>query len=91
MKSNAIVGATSRTKSGARKEQAASAMPGARKGNRSSAEEQPRDMDVRRMIETEAYFCAERRGFAAGAELDDWLHAEAEVGRMLAAGGQSAA
>lgn len=30
-----------------------------------------------------AYFIAERRGFAAGCELDDWLQAEAEVERRL--------
>lgn len=30
-------------------------------------------------IEREAYYRAERRGFAPGHELDDWLAAEAEV------------
>lgn len=31
------------------------------------------------LIAAEAYFCAERRGFAPGCELDDWLAAEAIV------------
>lgn len=31
------------------------------------------------LIERVAYFLAERRGFAPGYELDDWLAAEAEV------------
>lgn len=89
MKNNAIAGAASRTKISARMDQAASAKPSAGKGN-GAAEAQACDMDVRRMIETDAYFRAERRGFAAGAELADWLDAETEVGRVLAAGGWSA-
>jgi hypothetical protein len=32
-----------------------------------------------RLIEEAAYFRAERRGFAAGHELDDWLEAEREI------------
>lgn len=32
-----------------------------------------------RMIAEAAYFRAERRGFEAGHELDDWLAAEAEI------------
>jgi len=38
----------------------------------------------RRMIETEAYFRSERRGFAPGHEVEDWLAAEAEVDARLA-------
>lgn len=34
-----------------------------------------------------AYFIAEHRGFAPGAELDDWLQAEAEIERRLVAAG----
>lgn len=34
-----------------------------------------------RMIATAAYYRAERRGFAPGAELEDWLAAEAEIDR----------
>lgn len=33
----------------------------------------------RTMIAEAAYFRAERRGFAPGHELDDWLQAEAEL------------
>lgn len=40
--------------------------------------------DLRRqMIAVVAYYRAERRGFCEGGELDDWLAAEAEVGRQL--------
>jgi hypothetical protein len=31
------------------------------------------------VIETAAYYLAERRGFAPGSELDDWLTAEASI------------
>jgi hypothetical protein len=34
-----------------------------------------------------AYYRAERRGFAPGGELQDWLEAEAEVLARLRAGG----
>jgi len=37
-----------------------------------------------RMIAQAAYFRAERRGFAPGAELDDWFGAETEIERLLA-------
>ncbi|MHB8477703.1 MAG: DUF2934 domain-containing protein [Steroidobacteraceae bacterium] len=37
----------------------------------------------RRMVAAEAYFIAERRGFAAGNELDDWVTAEAVVDSRL--------
>lgn len=33
------------------------------------------------MIAEAAYYCAERRGFAPGHELEDWLRAEAEITR----------
>jgi hypothetical protein len=38
------------------------------------------------IIAQAAYFCAQRRGFEPGRELDDWLAAEAEVDAMLAVG-----
>jgi hypothetical protein len=42
------------------------------------------DPDVRRqLVAAEAYFRAERRGFAAGNELEDWVAAEAAVDRRL--------
>lgn len=37
-----------------------------------------------RMIAMEAYYRAERRGFAPGHELEDWCEAEAEIERRLA-------
>jgi hypothetical protein len=43
--------------------------------------------DVRRaMIAQAAYLRAERRGFAQGGEVEDWLAAEAEVDALLRAG-----
>ena len=43
--------------------------------------------DARRaMIEQAAYLRAERRGFTAGGEVEDWLAAEAEVDALLKAG-----
>jgi hypothetical protein len=42
------------------------------------------DPDVRReLIAAEAYFRAERRGFAAGNELEDWVAAEMAVDSRL--------
>jgi hypothetical protein len=40
----------------------------------------------RNYIEVAAYHIAERRGFAAGDPLDDWVQAEAEIDRLLAQG-----
>jgi hypothetical protein len=40
----------------------------------------------RAMIEEAAYLRAERRGFAPGGEVEDWLAAEAEVEALLRAG-----
>ncbi|MDP2132948.1 MAG: DUF2934 domain-containing protein [Sulfuritalea sp.] len=37
-------------------------------------------------VEVAAYHIAERRGFAPGNPLDDWVQAEAEIERLLAAG-----
>jgi hypothetical protein len=36
-----------------------------------------------RMIEEAAYYRAERRGFAPGDELHDWLEAENEINEMI--------
>jgi hypothetical protein len=42
------------------------------------------DAELRRqLIAAEAYFLAERRGFAAGHEFDDWIAAEAAVDARL--------
>lgn len=35
------------------------------------------------MVAEAAYYHAERRHFAPGRELDDWLQAEAEISRLL--------
>lgn len=40
-------------------------------------------LNARRMIEEAAFYLAERRGFAPGEELSDWLRAEAEVENTL--------
>ena len=37
----------------------------------------------RRLVERAAYFRAEKRGFAPGCELADWVEAEAEVLRLI--------
>jgi len=37
----------------------------------------------RLMIAEAAYYCAERRGFAPGHELEDWLEGEATIGAVL--------
>lgn len=52
-----------------------------------TGEAKPIDAEQRRaMIAQAAYFRAEKRGFAPGAELQDWLAAEAEIDRQF--GGQ---
>ncbi|MEN6585298.1 MAG: DUF2934 domain-containing protein [Sulfuricella sp.] len=38
--------------------------------------------DRQRMIAEAAYYQAQQRGFAAGYDLDDWLHAEREVSQL---------
>ena len=35
------------------------------------------------MIAEAAYYCAEKRGFASGHDLEDWLEAESQIDRML--------
>ena len=37
------------------------------------------DPDLHQTISREAYFRSERRGFAAGSELQDWVEAEKDV------------
>jgi hypothetical protein len=39
--------------------------------------------DRRRLVAAEAYLLAERRGFAAGNEVEDWVAAEAAVDSRL--------
>ena len=61
---------------------AASAKPGIIAEMASSvAPDRPIDSGARwSMIAEAAYYCAERRGFAPGHDLDDWLAAEVQVG-----------
>lgn len=40
----------------------------------------------RNYVEVAAYHIAERRGFASGNPLEDWVQAEAEIDRLIAAG-----
>ena len=40
----------------------------------------------RHYVEMAAYYIAERRGFAPGDPLEDWVQAEAEIDRLLAEG-----
>lgn len=40
----------------------------------------------RNYVEIAAYYIAERRGFAPGDPLQDWIEAEAEIDRLLAGG-----
>lgn len=47
-------------------------------------------IDRRAMIETAAYYRAERRRFQSGHELEDWLVAEAEIEALLRARLESA-
>jgi hypothetical protein len=48
-----------------------------------SAEVDKRTAALRAMIADAAYFRAEKRGFEAGHELEDWLAAEEEIEQQL--------
>jgi hypothetical protein len=37
----------------------------------------------RRMVAEAAYYRAQHRGFEPGGELDDWIHAEAEIDHLI--------
>jgi len=43
------------------------------------------------MIAEAAYFRAERRGFAPGNEMEDWLQAETEIDSLIQSGGSRSA
>lgn len=62
---------------------AASAKPG-RAGLKKPAGVPPEQR--RNYVEMAAYYIAERRGFALGNPLEDWIQAEAEIDRLLAEG-----
>ena len=44
-------------------------------------EEQAMEQQTQLMVEEAAYFFAEKRGFAPGYELEDWLQAEAQLNK----------
>ena len=49
-----------------------------------SAQQSVVDAQTRRtMVAEAAYYCAEKRGFAPGGELQDWLEAEAQIQARL--------
>jgi len=55
-------------------------------GEGSHDQAQPAD-EQHQMIATAAYFLAEHRGFAPGAELEDWLQAESQTMARLSNSG----
>ena len=60
------------------------AMPGASSKRTPAPMLEGVDPDVRReLVAAEAYFLAERRGFAGGNQLEDWVAAEAMVDLRL--------
>ncbi len=83
----AIPGTTSpRRRTSRRKKTAAPAEPAAAT-SANSAHTVGISPEVRHaMIAEAAYLRAERRGFAPGKEMEDWLVAEKEIDAMLAAG-----
>ena len=62
--------------------------PAAAKPARSRAKKPPAVAAEQRRyyVEVAAYHIAERRGFAPGDPLQDWVQAEAEIDRLIAAG-----
>ncbi len=58
--------------------------PRARPGTRKKGGASPEQRSY--YIEIAAYYIAERRGFASGDPLQDWVEAEAEIDRLLAEG-----
>lgn len=70
---------TTTTKRRSKKATPVSATPGESPNGSDSGH----DGTLHELIAMEAYFCAERRGFAPGSELDDWLEAEARVNARL--------
>ncbi|MDP1911643.1 MAG: DUF2934 domain-containing protein [Hyphomicrobium sp.] len=69
--------AQARTPVAGTKQQKGSAEPQSGSGPALNAEER------NRLVAQAAYFRAEKRGFAPGCELQDWVEAEAEVLRLI--------
>lgn len=79
--------AVEESKAGSRDIQSAAAS-GAQSAEVGKAEPRP---ERHRMISEAAYFRAERRGFAPGSDVDDWLAAEADIDREMQSGGSRSA
>lgn len=60
-----------------------SSVPPPSDGESAKTSTQPSDHDRQQMIAERAYQLAEQRGFAPGAELEDWLAAEREIDARL--------
>lgn len=58
-------------------------------GTAAAVAERPPGEMRERMIAVAAFYRAERRGFAPGCELEDWLAAEAEIDAQLRRRGAS--
>ena len=69
------------SKSSTRPTSTATAKPSAPK-RKAKASSIP-DADLQQMIQEQAYFRSERRGFVAGFELQDWFEAEEEIYRLM--------
>jgi hypothetical protein len=49
-----------------------------------AAVDPPVDIDTKWLMVAEAaYYCAQKRGFEAGHDLDDWLEAEAQIDTLV--------
>ncbi|MEK7835619.1 MAG: DUF2934 domain-containing protein [Pseudomonadota bacterium] len=85
MPKNSATPAATRGKPGLQRSHPARTMASAKVAARKrSAEPQPASAKTapeqrQQLIAQAAYFIAERRGFAPGNELEDWLQAEAEI------------
>jgi hypothetical protein len=53
---------------------------------KSKSFEPPAEAEWHRMIAEAAYYCAEKRGFADGHALEDWLTAERQIMLAMSSG-----
>jgi Protein of unknown function (DUF2934) len=86
MKEKSVVGGASKfaksTSSAPKVEKASSSAKAATPQSEEAAVTQ--NLDLHQMISTEAYFRAEQRRFAAGADWQDWFEAEQDINRRHA-------
>jgi hypothetical protein len=73
----------SRTESPVKARSAAAPVKHARSARKTEASSGNYDCPREQMIAEAAYYRAERRGFASGNEMSDWLEAEADVEHVL--------